>query len=197
MPELQRLERRVLQSGLWKTLTQRLTLPWALRIAPLPTDADVLEVGSGGGFNAEVFLQRFPGWRFTASDYDPEMVTLTRTRLGRYGSRLRVEQADATTLAFPDASFDVMISMFVWHHVGDWRKALAESARVLRPGGKLLLVDLTSAFFPPPVAKLFPPMSHYSIRDVRIAIPKAGFARWRISSIGPFLYRALAQTATE
>ena len=112
MPELQGLEGRVLQSGFWKTLTQRLTLSRALRIAALPPDADVLEVGSGGGSNAEVLLQRF-----AAGGSPPPTMP-------RDGQR--------------------------------------------------------SAFFPPPAAKLFLPMSHYSIQEVRAAIPEAGFARWWI-----------------
>lgn len=196
MPEMQGLEKRLLQSSLWKALTQRVTLPWALRAGPLPEQADVLEVGSGGGFNAEVFLGRFPDWRLTASDYDPDMVERARAHLGRFGGRVGVERADATSLAFPGDSFDLVISIFVWHHVGDWRKATAECARVLRPGGSLLLVDLTSSCFPRPVAKLFPPAAYYALSELRDAMQQAGFIGWEPSTIGPFLYRVLAQSPT-
>lgn len=114
MAELEGIERHVLRSGFWKVLTQRLTLPWVLRFADLPEQASVLEVGSGGGFNAEVFLKRFPRWILTISDYDPEMVDLSRDRLARFPNVFDFRQADATQLPFSDDSFDVVISIFVW-----------------------------------------------------------------------------------
>ncbi len=193
MPEMEGLEKRVLRSGMWKSLTQKAILPWILRFADLPEDARALEVGSGGGFNAEVLLERFPDWRLTASDYDPEMVDLARRRLARFSDRANVEQADATSLAFPGGIFDVVIAIFVWHHVGDWREATAEVARVLRPGGTLLLVDLAAGFFPAPVAKLFPPTTRYRVSEVRDAFAGAGFSKWKIAPAGPLLYRALAR----
>lgn len=81
MAELEGLERHVLRSNAWGQVTQRFTLPWILGFASLPEEARVLEVGSGGGFNAEVMLERFPGWRLVATDYDPEMVELCANRL--------------------------------------------------------------------------------------------------------------------
>lgn len=195
MAELEGIERHVLRSGFWKVLTQRLTLPWVLRFADLPEQASVLEVGSGGGFNAEVFLKRFPRWILTISDYDPEMVDLSRDRLARFPNVFDFRQADATQLPFSDDSFDVVISIFVWHHVEDWRRATAECARILRPGGRLILVDLLGAVFPAPVARLFPPMSRYRLGDVRRVIRAAGFARWRTNAIGRFVYRMVAEMA--
>lgn len=194
MAELEGLERHVLRSGLWKNLTQCVTLPWVLRFADLPEKASVLEVGSGGGFNAEIFLERFPGWRLVASDYDPEMVELCRDRLARFEDRVEARQADATHLPFPDASFDVVASIFVWHHVEDWPRATMECARVLRPGGRLLLVDLLAGVFPAPVARLFPPMSRYRLRDIKAVLRQSAFARWRIDAIGHLLYRMVAET---
>lgn len=193
MAELEGLERRVLRSSFWRVLTQRVTLPWILRFADLPERASVLEVGSGGGFNAEVFAHRFPGWTLTVSDYDSEMVGLCRHRLARFLNIVDFRQADATRLPFDDDSSDVVISIFVWHHVEDWRRATAECARVLRPGGRLVLVDLLGAIFPSPIARLFPPMSRYGLGDVRRAIRAAGFARWRTNAIGGLVYRMVAE----
>ncbi len=193
MPEMEGLEKLVLKSRFWKGLTQRLTLPWILRFANFPAKAQVLEVGSGGGFNAEVLIHRFPGWNLTASDYDSEMVAIARQRLERFSDHVDVQQADATALRFETAAFDIVIAIFVWHHVGDWRAATAEVARVLKPGGRFLLVDLTAGFFPGPVAKLFPPATRYRSSEVRSAFADAGFSRWKIRTVGPLLYRAIAR----
>lgn len=196
MAELEGLERQILRSNLWRQLTQRVTLPWTLRFATLPDEAYVLEVGSGGGFNAEVMLDRFPRWRLVATDYDPDMVELCTKRLTRFGDRVEVRQADATQLSLPDDSFDMVVSVFVWHHVEDWRRATAECERVLRPGGRLLLVDFVAARLPAFFTKLFPPTSRYRMRDVRAALQVAGFPRWRVDILATLLYRLLAEKGT-
>jgi SAM-dependent methyltransferase len=194
MPEMQGIEKRVLASRVWAGFSTRVVAPWVLRVGSLPAVADVLEVGSGGGGNVEVFARRFPGWRIRASDYDPDMVALARRRLEPWGERVTVTQADASSLAFPDGSFDVVVSIGAWHHVGDWRKATAETARVLRPGGSLLLADLLSGFFPGPMRKLFPPEAPYRVGELRESLEPAGFERWRIRPLAGLAYRLLAQT---
>lgn len=192
--ELQGLEKRLLESPTWRVVTQRAVLPWVMRFADLPLGGDVLEVGSGAGYNAEVFLDRYASWRYTATDYDPEMVARCGGVLARFGERARVEQADATALRYETASFDLVISIGVWHHVGLWEKALAECARVLRPGARLLLVDLLPGFFKGPLAKVFPPVRTYSINEVRAQLHAAGFARFRMRAAGSLWYRLLAET---
>ncbi|MEX2556068.1 MAG: class I SAM-dependent methyltransferase [Actinomycetota bacterium] len=189
------IEKRVLASRSWAAFSTRLVAPWVLRVAELPVQAEVLEVGSGGGGNVEVFVRRFPGWRITASDYDPDMVELARHRLEPLADRVNVAHADATSLAFPDGSFDLVISIGVWHHVGDWGKALTEAARVLRPGGYLALADLLEGFFPGPMKKLFPPETPYRLSDVRDALGPAGFSRWRVRPLRRLAYRLVTQAA--
>lgn len=193
--EMEGFEKRVLQSPAWRIVTQHTVLPYVLGVALLPGNADVLEVGAGGGFNAEAMLERFPGWRLWATDYDLDMVERARERLARFGDRAVVERADATALGFAYASFDIVVAIGVWHHVGDWRKALAESARALRPGGRLLVADLLPGVFHGVFGRMFPPAGTYSIDEVRAALPEAGFARWRLRQVGPLWYRLVAETS--
>lgn len=194
--EMERLEKRLLSSGLWRVMTQRAVIPWVVSFTDneLPAEAEVLEVGSGGGFNAEALLRRFPNWRLTATDYDPDMIELAGRRLARFGDRARLEQADATALPYDDASFDIVLSIGVLHHVGAWEKALTEGARVLRPGGALLAVDLLDRFFIRPVRRAFPPVRTYTSMEVLGQMPRAGFVRYRLHA-GRLWYRLLGQTA--
>ena len=67
-------------------------------------------------------------------------------RLAPYGARASVEEADATALSFPDARFDTVISFIMLHHVIDWERAIAEMARVLRPGGIVAGYDLVESW---------------------------------------------------
>ncbi len=142
-------------------------------------------------------LERFPAWRLLATDYDAEMIELCEERLPRFGDRVEVRQADATKLEMPDASVDLVVSIFVWHHVEEWTRATAECARVLRPGGRLLLVDFVSARQPTVVTRLFPPMSRYRMREVRSALRDAGFARWRATTTAGLVFRLVAENRSE
>ena len=84
----------------------------------------------------------FPDIHLTVTDLDDDMVASARHRLGQRGN-VTVKPADVTALPFGDASFDAVTSYLMLHHVIAWREALAEAARVLRPGGVLRGYDLT------------------------------------------------------
>ena len=130
---MSRLEAAICSSSAWSLLAQGAILPWALDGARL--EGSAIEVGSGGGAMAAEVLDRFPGLRLTATDLDPQMVARARERLAQFGERAAVTRADATALPFPDACFDAALSFLMLHHVGRWERALAELARVVRPGG--------------------------------------------------------------
>ena len=143
--KLTRFERWFVTRSQWGGVACRYLVPYALGVGArveLPAEADVLELGAGPGFHTAELLRRFPKWRLHAIDSDKEMVDLARGRVERFGPRVHLVQADATQLPYADQSFDVVISILVWHHVDDWRKATVEVARVLRPGGRFILFDL-------------------------------------------------------
>lgn len=101
--------------------------------APYVRDREVLEVGCGTG----LILRRLAplARRAVGVDLSPGMLSHARRR------GLDVREASATALPFPDASFDVAVSFKTLAHVPDLRGALAEMARVVRPGG-VLIVEL-------------------------------------------------------
>ncbi len=142
MPAMSRLERAFRRSPVWRAFTGRVVLPWALQGVRL--DGEVLEIGSGSGAMAARILERFPGARLTASDYDESIVAVARDALARFGNRARVGRADASALPLPDESFDAVVSFIMLHHVVEWEKAIGEAVRVLRPGGVLVGYDLLS-----------------------------------------------------
>jgi SAM-dependent methyltransferase len=117
--------------------------PWAL--GDLDLTGWVLELGSGSGATAVELLDRYPGIQLTATDVDPAMRAAATQRLGAYGVRAEVREADATQLPFDDESFDAVVSFIMLHHVIDWERALTESARVLCSGGVLVGYDLVES----------------------------------------------------
>jgi ubiquinone/menaquinone biosynthesis C-methylase UbiE len=170
---------------------------------------DVLEVGCGTG----LILRRIAAFARTARgvDLSPGMLAQARAR------GLDVIEASATGLPFPDASFDVVCSFKVLAHVREIGAALAEMARVARPGGVVLAELYNPHSLRGLVKRLAPPgsISHatdesavytrfdapgsldairprgtrlVASRGVRILIPTAGALR--IPIVGPLLKSA-------
>ena len=111
---------------------------------------DVLEIGAGSGSVAQRLLSDAPELAWTAIDIDPHMTQVAATRLRGFAGA-SVKTADATAMPFPDRSFDSVVSCLMLHHIIDWERAVAEAARVLRPGGIFVGYDLTRT----PLASLF------------------------------------------
>ena len=94
----------------------------------------ILEVGCGTGAFAERLTLENTGATVIATDASPRLVELTAAR----GVDARL--ADVSHLPYADASFDLVVAMWMLYHVPDLDRALAEIRRVLRPGGRLVAV---------------------------------------------------------
>jgi SAM-dependent methyltransferase len=101
-------------------------------------DLDVLELGCGLGTDAVEFSRA--GARYTGIDLTEPAVRFTQMKLDEYGLPGTTMQADAENLPFPDESFDVVYSWGVIHHTPDTEGCVAEALRVLRPGGRIVLM---------------------------------------------------------
>src|SRR5437588_12346733 len=143
MPAMSPFEPAFCRSAPWRLFARRLVLPWALQgIRPR---GRVLEIGAGSGAMAAELLAMFDDITMCVTDYDDAMVSAAAERLGPFGTRAECRQADANALPFSDASFDTVLSWVMLHHTMAWEKALAEAARVLRPGGVLIGYDLLAS----------------------------------------------------
>jgi ubiquinone/menaquinone biosynthesis C-methylase UbiE len=99
-----------------------------------------LDVGCGDG--ALVCAVAASGAAATGVDPDPAMLAASRLRVGQAGLEATFVEGQVERLPFPDSSFDVVASVTVLCFVGDAAGALREMARVLRPGGRLVLGEL-------------------------------------------------------
>jgi ubiquinone/menaquinone biosynthesis C-methylase UbiE len=79
--------------------------------------------------------------RLTAVDLSEEMLTVARQQATTLGREVGLQQGDAQALPFSDATFDTVVCAFALCSIPDDRQAVAEMKRVLRPGGRLLLID--------------------------------------------------------
>jgi SAM-dependent methyltransferase len=103
---------------------------------------DILELGFGHGYNLGVLAPRLPASRLAGVDLTPAHVAQVHAMLSERGiANVDARQADFHALPWPDASFDQVYSIEAFCHALDLGVALAEVVRVLRPGGKLTLID--------------------------------------------------------
>jgi ArsR family transcriptional regulator len=102
----------------------------------------LLDIGTGTGRLLELASPRAD--RALGVDMSRDMLALARARLAERGlaDRAAVRQADMYRLPFADAAFDAVALQMVLHYAEDPAAALAEAARVLKPGGTLLIADL-------------------------------------------------------
>jgi ubiquinone/menaquinone biosynthesis C-methylase UbiE len=101
-------------------------------------EGEVLEVAIGTGRN----LPFYPtGTQLTGVDLSAAMLVVARDRAREVGREVQLRQADAQALPFPDASFDTVVCTLGLCAIPDDRAAIGEMRRVLRPGGRLLLLD--------------------------------------------------------
>jgi len=112
-----------------------------LRLLPEGPLERVLDIGTGTGRLLELLAPRIGTG--IGIDASRAMLALARARLSRPGlQHCTVRQADMYRLPFPDGAFDLAVLQMVLHYAEDPAAAVAEAARVLRPGGRLLVVDL-------------------------------------------------------
>lgn len=97
-----------------------------------------LEVAVGTGLNLPHYP---PKTSLTGIDLTPEMLEIARKRAARLGVTIDLRVADAHALPFEDATFDTVVATYSLCNIPDPRTAVFEMARVLRPDGRLVLVD--------------------------------------------------------
>jgi ubiquinone/menaquinone biosynthesis C-methylase UbiE len=101
-------------------------------------EGEVLEIAVGTGRN----LRHYPaGLRLTGIEFSPAMLEIARRRADELGLEVDLRIGDAQALDFPDASFDSVACSLALCTIPDDRAAVAEIKRVLRPGGRVLLLE--------------------------------------------------------
>lgn len=99
---------------------------------------DTLEVAIGTGLN----LPHYPAEvRLTGIDLSPDMLAFAAARAEKIERPIRLVEGDAQDLPFEDSTFDSVVCTYALCSVPDDAQAISEMARVLKPGGRLILVD--------------------------------------------------------
>ena len=115
---------------LWRRRAARIVAGWQPH--------EILDLATGSGDVALAIQRRIPSARVTAADFSAEMLGIAHEK-----GVSHTVLADALQLPFEEASFDCVTVAFGLRNMADWDRALGEMARVLRPGGHLLILDFS------------------------------------------------------
>jgi len=134
----------------------------------------ILDAGCGNGRGLTLLERTFRPSRLVGIDLMPEQIERAKAR--QLNATVRV--ADITATGEPDASFDAVFVFGILHHVPAWRDALRELARVLVPGGVLLVEELhgeTARVSDKYLKTSHPEAAHFTWPELRSGIADAGF----------------------
>jgi len=134
-----------------------------IRRAALPGQGRLLDLGAGTGDLGREALRQAPDCLPVASDFTLEMMLVGKRRPAE---RLEWAAADALSLPFPSGCFDAVVSGFLLRNVSDIHRSLREQYRVLKPGGRILVLDTTR-----PLPNVFTPLINLHLHKV---IPALG-----------------------
>jgi ubiquinone/menaquinone biosynthesis C-methylase UbiE len=116
---------------------------WGLKHVKIASDAAILDVGCGGGKTLSRLARRATHGKVFGIDYSPDMVHYAKevNKKFLFQNRVEIVEAKVEEMAFPDNSFDLVTAFETYYFWSNLLDAFQEIRRVLKPEGKLLIVN--------------------------------------------------------
>lgn len=161
-----------------RVVQQYFEIKWFQWRRPLPPDRVLVEIGCGRGAGGRLLKRAFQPRTLHIMDVDVGMMRMAARYLNRgEKERIGLVAGDAVDLPFQSDSVDAVIGFGFLHHVPDWRTALAEVHRVLRPGGIYYIEELYPTLYQNFITRhilLHPTHDRFKSRDLKAALDGFG-----------------------
>ena len=112
------------------------------QMSSLPQHKRILEIGCGNGTGTKLIKKYFVPNEISAIDLDPRMISIAKRKIK--DTTISFKVGSATKLPYRNNQFDAVIEFGIIHHIPNWRDCLKELKRVVKPGGELILEDLST-----------------------------------------------------
>jgi demethylmenaquinone methyltransferase / 2-methoxy-6-polyprenyl-1,4-benzoquinol methylase len=119
-----------------------------VKIASLIGNERILDCATGTGDLATGFYKKLKNGTVTGLDFAPEMIEIAKQKAAGGANKIDFLVGDATNISFPDSTFDISTIAFGIRNIPDTEKCLSEMARVLKPGGKVMILEFGKPYFP-------------------------------------------------
>jgi ubiquinone/menaquinone biosynthesis C-methylase UbiE len=164
------------------------TLTFLYNWEQIDSQALVLDVGCGTGEFERLLLHQNPTQKIAGVDLSAKMLNLAREKYQHYPN-VELHQASVNSLPFADRSFDVVVSASAFHYFEQPQLALLEIKRVLKPDGKLIILDWNKDYLTCKICdwllQIFDPAHQqcYTQKELHQLLVSAGFKVCRATKV--------------
>ncbi len=149
-----------------------------LKMGGQSPNARVLEIGSGSGGGIELLFNSFKAARVDAFDLDSRMVRLAAKRHRSPSEKIMIWQGNVRHIPVKDKTYEAVFDFGTLHHVVDWQTAIEEVYRVLKPGGRFYIEEITRQFIVHPLGRWLtdhPQQNRFDHDDLVEALEYSGY----------------------
>ena len=143
---LNRVEFALMNNPVRAAVQRRVEAKKLLEMGGAMGGGTALEIGCGRGVGVEIILDLFGADRVDAFDLDSRMIDRARRRLRSRKEQVRLWTGDATSVPANDGTYHAVFDFGIIHHIPNWRNAIAEVGRVLRPRGRFYAEEPFGSF---------------------------------------------------
>ena len=172
------LELHLMNNPLRRIMQRRFEGRQLLQMGGVLPDTQVLEIGCGSGAGLDLIVNHFQVQRADGFDLDPAMLKVC-TRRHHNNPKVNIWQGNTRQIPTTDAVYDAVFDFGTLHHVRDWQAGVAEVFRVLKPGGRFFIEEITRQFITHPLWRRVldhPQENRFDVYDLVKALTACGFS---------------------